>query len=211
VLTLAERTPGLILPVIVAELLSPGANATWYAIWMMAWVVYIVPIQVGMTIFAEISHDPEAVRESVRRGILCSLGVGAAGALVLGLGAHRILTVLGHHYAHGGTGPLRVLLLAFVPLTFVQAYFSSCRARRRLREAIVVGWVSAVASVGLAAAAGVTHGLMGMAVAWVAVQFVTGALSLWRLRALAARTAESAEARRRRSMQAGPGLESVRL
>ena len=211
VLTLAERTPGLILPVIVAELLSPGANATWYAIWMMAWVIYIVPVQVGMTIFAEISHDPSAVRESVRRGILCSLGVGAAGALVLGLGAHRILTVLGHHYAQGGAGPLRVLLLAFLPLTFMQAYFSSCRARRRLGEAIVTGWASAVASVGLAAAAGVTHGLIGMAVAWVAVQFVTGAWSLWRLRAVVAVGPEPAETPRRRSVQAGPGLESARL
>lgn len=208
VLTLAERTPGLILPVIVAEVLSPSANATWYAIWMMAWVIYIVPIQVGMTIFAEVSHDPGAVRESVRRGILCSLGVGAAGAVVLGLGAHKILAVLGHHYAQGGAGPLRVLLLAFVPLTFVQAYFSSCRARRRLGEAIRVGWANAVASVALAAAAGVTRGLMGMAVAWVAVQFVTGAWSLWRLRVITALPGEGK--RRRRSVQADPGFGSAR-
>jgi len=210
VLTLAERTPGLILPVIVAELLSPAANATWYAVWMIAWVVCIVPIQVGMTIFAEVSHDPGAVRESVRRGILCSLGVGAAGALVLGLGAHKILAILGHHYSHGGAGPLRVLLVAFVPLTFVQAYFSSCRARRRLGEAIGTGWVSAIASVGLAAAAGVSHGLMGMAVAWVSVQFVTGAWSLWRLRAVTAPAGEPAAPRGRTSMRAGPGLESAR-
>ena len=25
---------------------------------MMAWVVYIVPVQVGLTVFSEISHDP---------------------------------------------------------------------------------------------------------------------------------------------------------
>ena len=61
-LTLAERAPGLVLPVLVAELLSPAANATWYAVWMMAWVVYIVPIQVGMTIFAEVAHDPTSLR-----------------------------------------------------------------------------------------------------------------------------------------------------
>jgi O-antigen/teichoic acid export membrane protein len=182
VLTLAERLPGLILPVIVAELLSPAANATWYAAWMMAWVVYIVPIQVGMTIFAEVAHDPVACRRAVRRGVLCSLSVGTFGAIVLGGGAPLALSILGSDYAREGVEPLRILLLGVLPLTFVQAYFSSCRARRDLGEAIVTGWLNAVVSVVLAAVAGVTHGLVGMAIAWVAVQYVTGLWSLWRLR-----------------------------
>jgi O-antigen/teichoic acid export membrane protein len=182
VLTLAERAPGLILPVIVAELLSPDANAAWYAAWMMAWVVYIVPIQVGMTIFAEVAHDPLSFQRSVRRGVACSLAIATAGAVVLGLGAHLALSILGPQYAHAGVAPLRILLLAVLPLTFVQAYFSSCRARQDLGEAIVTGWVNAIASVGAAAVAGVTHGLVGMAIAWAAVQYATGFWALWRLR-----------------------------
>jgi O-antigen/teichoic acid export membrane protein len=189
VLTLAERTPGLILPVLVAELLSPAANATWYAVWMMAWVVYIVPIQVGMTIFAEVAHDPRSFDVSVRRGVLCSLAIGTAGALVLGAGAHVALSILGPSYAAGGAGPLRVLLLAVLPLTFVQAYFSSCRARRALGDAIATGWVSAVASVAAATAFGLASGLMGMAIAWVVVQYATGAWSLYRLRIVSRGTA----------------------
>jgi O-antigen/teichoic acid export membrane protein len=170
--------------VLVAELLSPAANATWYAVWMMAWVVYIVPIQVGMTIFAEVAHDPSSFRESVRRGVVCALAVGTLGALVLGAGASLALSILGPHYAAAGAGPLRILLLALIPLSFTQAYFSSCRARRALGEAIATGWLNALASVALAAAAGVGHGLTGMAIAWVAVQCATGLWSLWRLRRL---------------------------
>jgi O-antigen/teichoic acid export membrane protein len=187
-LTLSERAPGLLLPVLVAELLSPSANATWYAVWMMAWVVYIVPIQVGMTIFAEVSHEPSSFRVSVRRGVLCSLAIGVAGALVLGAGGHLALSILGGPYASNGTGPLRVLLLAVLPLTFVQAHFSSCRARRRLGEAIATGWTSAIASVAAATAFGLASGLMGMAIAWVVVQYATGAWCLFRLR-LAGRVA----------------------
>jgi O-antigen/teichoic acid export membrane protein len=182
VLTLAERTPGLILPVLVAELLSPDANATWYAAWMMAWVVYIVPIQVGMTIFAEVAHDPVSFRRAVRHGVLCSLAVGTCGALVLGGAAQFALSLLGPHYARDGVEPLRILLLGVLPLTFVQAHFSACRARRDLGEAIVTGWLNAVSSVVAAAVAGVAYGLVGMAIAWVAVQSVTGLWSLWRLR-----------------------------
>jgi O-antigen/teichoic acid export membrane protein len=186
-LTLSERAPGLVLPVLVAELLTPAANATWYAVWMMAWVVYIVPIQVGMTIFAEVAHDPGELRAAVRRGVVSSLALGTAGALVLGAGAELALSILGPHYASEGAAPLRVLLLALPPLTFAQAYFSSCRARRVLGEAIVVGWVTALASVAAAAAAGVSHGLMGMAIAWVVVQYASGLWSLWRLVAIGRR------------------------
>jgi O-antigen/teichoic acid export membrane protein len=200
-LTLAERTPGLALPVLVAELLSPAANATWYVVWMMAWVVYIVPIQVGMTIFAEVAHEPGSFRASVRRGVLCSLAIGTAGALVLGVGAQLALSILGGPYAAAGTGPLRVLLLAVLPLTFIQAHFSSCRAQRRLGEAIATGWACAVASVAAAVALGTTSGLMGMAIAWVAVQYVTGAWSLYRLRVGA-----GAVAAERRLVHHEPGL-----
>src|SRR5439155_870270 len=33
VLTLAERTPGLLLPILITELVSPSANAAWYVAW----------------------------------------------------------------------------------------------------------------------------------------------------------------------------------
>jgi O-antigen/teichoic acid export membrane protein len=198
VLTLAERAPGLILPVLVAELLSPATNATWYAVWMMAWVVYIGPIQVGMTIFAEIAHEPESFERSVRRGVRASLGIGTLGALALALGAQLALAILGRGYEQHGVAPLRILLLALPALTFVQAYFSACRARRALGEAIATGWLSGLGAVAAAGAAGVTHGLVGMAVAWVAVQSATGLWALWRLRILGRRPANDRDAARTR-------------
>ena len=210
VLTLAERSPGLVLPVIVAEVLSPGANATWYTIWMLAWVAYIVPIQVGMTIFSEVSHDRRVLRKAVRRGIACSLAVGAGAALVLTAAAPLILSALGSHYVDGGTGPLRVLLIAVVPMTFIQAYFSTCRARRRLGEAIAIGWVTAIASVAMATAAGIASGLMGMALAWLIVQSLAGVWSLVRLHAIQAETEIVSERRELAPFPPEPGLESAR-
>ena len=114
----------------------------------------------------EVAHDPLSFQRSVRRGVTCSLGIATAGAVVLGLAAHLAMSILGPRYANAGVEPLRILLLAVLPLTFIQAYFSSCRARQDLGEAIATGWVNALASVGAAAVAGVTHGLVGMAIAW---------------------------------------------
>jgi O-antigen/teichoic acid export membrane protein len=183
-LTLTERAPGLILPILVTELLSPTQNAFWYAVWMMAWVVYIIPISMGMALFAEASHRPESLARAVRSGVGSSLLFGVVSAAAIALLAGPLLGLLGSRYAAAGATPLRILLVAFVPLTLVQVYFASCRATGKLTEAIVTGTVSGVVAVAAAALAARSGGLAGMAWAWVATQYLTGLWALVRLRSL---------------------------
>lgn len=184
VLTLAERAPGFVLPIVVTEVLSPADNAAWYVAWMMAWVVFVVPIQVGMTSFAEIASAPGRAATIVRHGVVTSLAVGAAGAVLLAVFAEPILGLLGSHYVEAASLPLRILVLGFVPMTAIQAYFSVGRARRTLGEPIAVGTVSCVASIVVPAAAGLATGLAGMAIAWLAVQVATAIAAGWLLRRL---------------------------
>ncbi|HEY2741634.1 MAG TPA: hypothetical protein VGI69_05580 [Gaiellaceae bacterium] len=175
-LTLAERAPGLVLPIVVTQVLTPAANSTWYAVWMMAWVVYTLPISAGLTLFAEGSNRPAQLAEATRAAVRVALLVGIVASLLIGSLAHFVLSLLGSAYGATGASPLRILLLAFVPITFVQAYYAGSRARRRLGEAVAVSWVSAAVSVSAAAAGAVVGGLVGMAYAWLAVQTATG---LW--------------------------------
>lgn len=186
-LTLADRAPGLLLPVLVTELLSPTANAYWYAVWMMAWVVFSIPVQVGMTLFAEASHRPAAIDGLVRHAVRWSLGLGLAAAVALALAGGLVLTLLGARYAAAGTEPLRVLVWGIVPMTFVQAYYARCRAAMRLREAVATAVIGGTVTVAAAAVAGVASGLTAMAAAWVAVQALAGGWAALRLRVLAAR------------------------
>lgn len=183
-LTLAERAPGLVLPVVVIELLSPEANAAWYAAWMMAWVVFIVPIQVGMTLFAEISHERGSLASATRHAVRTALLVGLPVAGALALLAQPMLALLGEEYAAAGVSPLRILLIGLLPLIFVQVYYASCRGTGRLREAIGAAWLTGLAAVGAAALAGSQAGLEAMAVAWVIVQTLSAAFAVVRLRAV---------------------------
>src|SRR6266508_3258686 len=141
-LTLAERAPGLILPIVVTELLSPTANAYWYTAWMMAWGVYVIPTSVGMALFAEAAHRPSRLATDARRAIRSSLVIGLLAGGGLAVVANPLLSLLGRAYAAAGVAPLRILLLGVVPLTLVQAYFSVCRATGRLSEAVATGVVS---------------------------------------------------------------------
>jgi O-antigen/teichoic acid export membrane protein len=186
-LTLADRAPGLLLPVLVTELLSPAANAYWYAVWMMAWVVFVIPVQVGMTLFAEAAHEPGAIDALVRHALRWSLAIGLAAAAGLAVLGGVALSLLGARYAAAGTAPLRVLVWGIVPMAFVQAYYARCRASGRLREAVAAAVVGGTATVAAATAAGVASGLTAMALGWVGVQAVAGCWSAWRLRALSRR------------------------
>jgi O-antigen/teichoic acid export membrane protein len=183
-LTLAERAPGPVLPIVVTELLSPAANAHWYAVWMVAWVVFIVPIQVGLSVFAEASHHPESLARIVRHGMQSSLAIGMTGAIGVTLCADVVLQLLGHGYAAAGATPLRILVWAVVPATVIQAYFSTCRAIQRLREAIATAIASSVVGVTAAAIGGLLAGLPGMAIAWLISQGLTAVWALLRLRVL---------------------------
>lgn len=187
-LTLTERAPGFVLPVVVTELLSPADNAHWYAAWMMAWVVFVIPIQVGMTSFAEIAREPERAGRIIRHGIRTSLAVGVAGGLFVMVFAGPLLGLLGSGYSGAGALPLRILVIGIIPLTFIQAYFSYCRARRRLGEAFALGIVNCIASIVAPAAAGVAGGLVAMGTAWLAVQAVSAIVAGARLRQLARST-----------------------
>jgi O-antigen/teichoic acid export membrane protein len=196
-LTLAERAPGLILPIVVTELLSPSANAYWYTTWMMAWGVYVIPTSTGIGLLAEAAHHPSSLRHQVHRAVRLSLGIGIAVGVVVAALADPVLSLLGKAYADAGVAPLRVLVLGVVPLSFIQAYFSVCRATNRLREAIATGVATGVAGVGATAVAGVLHGLIGMAVCWVLVLAAGSLWSIWRLRCLLRDPDEDAPPRRR--------------
>jgi O-antigen/teichoic acid export membrane protein len=188
-LTLAERAPGPVLPIVVTEVLSPAANAHWYIVWMLAWVVFIVPIQVGLSAFAEASHRPEALELIVRRAVRTSLAIGTAGAVATTLLADVVLRVLGGAYAAEGAVPLRILVWTVVPMSFVQAYFSVCRATRRLREATLASTAGTGIGILAGAAGAAAGGLPLMAATWLVSQSLLASWSIVRLRRLVRRPA----------------------
>jgi O-antigen/teichoic acid export membrane protein len=183
-LTMTERGPALLLPVLVTEMISPATNAFWYAAWMMAWVVMIIPISVGQTLFAEASREPERTAAATRHGLATSMALGSAAALGMMLLARVALGLLGSAYADAGEWALRVLVVSVIPFSLTQAYYALCRARGMLGEAIAAGGVFGLGAVVASIAAGVAGGLTLMAVGWLAVQGIAGLWALLRLRSL---------------------------
>jgi O-antigen/teichoic acid export membrane protein len=192
-LSVADNAPPLLLPIIAAEALSPRFAAYWYSLWMMAFVAYTVAGSFGLHLFAEISDDPfelaQHSRHQLRSGIAVA-AVATAGLVALG---PFVLAILGPAYASHGSGPLRLVALAAVPMVVWKSYLYTCRAMGRTREGTLAAGIIGVSAVGLAVAAAGPSGLLGMAGAWLTVQVLAALAAAIRLRTLHARAPRPAE------------------
>lgn len=180
-LSLTESFPAYAIPVLVALVASPKATGYWYPAWMMVSVSFLIVAQVG---WVQLSHgvlDPLRMRHAVRRGLVWSVGLGGAAALVIAAAASPLLGLVGPAYAEASTDVLRTLCLGAVPLAVLFTYNARARATGRFTEAITVGVLRSVAIVGAVLVAG-SGGTQDVAVAWLVVTALAGlwaGLRLW--------------------------------
>jgi Na+-driven multidrug efflux pump len=179
-LTMTERLPALLVPVLVAHLVSPEATAYWYPAWMLAWVAYTVPIQVGLVQFSEGVRRPSELRRTLRSGFVSALVLGGSAAAVLVVFAHPLLSLIGAEYADASTNALRVLTVGLVPFAVWQCYNARCRAAGLVREGIVAG-LALAGAICLASVWAAPRGSTALAVAWVTVSCLGAVWAAWRL------------------------------
>ncbi|NND02057.1 MAG: hypothetical protein HKN91_04660 [Acidimicrobiia bacterium] len=180
VLTLTERIPVFVTPLIITEVLSPTANAHWYVVWMAAWVTLVAARSLASALLAEASNNPDQLSSHTWRALRGMLVIGALGATATVLLAPHVLAILGNSYSAEGTAPLRLLVLSFAPYSVLMAYFGVCRVSRRLQEANILGVFMACALIGATATAA-SRGLIWVAGSWVAVTAFFGLIAGARL------------------------------
>jgi O-antigen/teichoic acid export membrane protein len=182
VLNLSIAAPGYILPILVTEVLSPTANGYWYIVWMFGGLVFAVPKAASGALFAESSHAPGKSNQHARQSIRLCFVLGVPMAVGMAVFARWGLHLMGGGYANAGVTPLRILVIGVIPSTIIAAFISRERAANRTGESTVLSVVNGILSVIGAAIGGIYAGLVGVAVAWTLVQYVTALWAGWRLR-----------------------------
>ncbi|HVX29375.1 MAG TPA: hypothetical protein VHA53_02760 [Nitrolancea sp.] len=182
ILNLSIAAPGYILPILVTEVLSPTANGYWYIVWMFGGLVFAVPKAASGALFAESSHAPGKSNQHARQSIRLCFVLGVPMAIGMAVFARWGLGLMGSGYADAGATPLRILVIGVIPSTIIAAFISRERAANRTGESTVLSVVNGVLSVIGAAIGGIYAGLVGVALAWTLVQYVTALWPAWRLR-----------------------------
>jgi len=164
-----------LLPVIVLAVAGAATTAYFSLAWAVAFPLYAVGHNIGMSLVLHGSSDRPALPLLVRKAAL------QGGALLLGLtvllvaAAPYALSLFGGDYADGGTTLLRLLALAALPNLVLSLAVSIARVERRLRMAMIALGAQALLSLGSAAALVEAIGVSGAGVAWLGSQCVVAA------------------------------------
>ena len=164
--------PLLLLPCFVTVRTSAADNAYFYSAWRVAGSLFMLAPAVGMSLFAEGSHDSSEVRAKARSALVVIGAVVVPVSAIAVIGANPILSLFGASYAHHGAGLLRVLTLAGPSDALNNIYVNLLRGpapapirgraeHRRGALALVLAWILLP-----------PLGIMGAGVAWVAAQLV---------------------------------------
>lgn len=173
-LNLAITVPQTLIPVLVTIVVSPSANAAFYAAWTLSGFLKIVPTHLSTVLFAVAAADPQVIARKLRFTLRLSLLIGLPGMAVLGLGAHWALSMFGPGYAREATLPLELLVIGYLPGIPKVHYMAVCRATGRIPRAAAVLTTAAVIEVTAAAVGGATDGLKGLSFALLAVFIMEG-------------------------------------
>jgi O-antigen/teichoic acid export membrane protein len=173
-LNLAITVPRSLMPVLVTVIVSPSANAAFYAAWTLSGFLYLVPTHLATVLFAVASADPQKIARKLRFSLRLSVVIGVLGMAALGLGAHLALSMFGASYERAATVPLLLLLIGYLPSIPKVHYIAVCRATGRIKTAAAVLTVAATLEVAAAAAGGASGGMKGLILAFLFVLVLEG-------------------------------------
>jgi O-antigen/teichoic acid export membrane protein len=190
---------GNLIPVAVALLVAPGANAYFYIAWTVGGTVDLLAVNMATSLTVEGAFNSTTVavncRAALRRTTLVLLPIVACVAL----SAPWALGLFGPGYAAHGTPVLELLVVATLPKTVTELYLGALRAQSRTSLVAFVQITRAVLMLGLALALTSAMGTVGAAVAVLASQSVIAIAVLPGLRRiLVAGRPQPAAARARR-------------
>lgn len=162
----AQMMPRLGLPLLAALVLAEAEYAAFFAAWMIASFLYMVPTHFSTAMFAIAVGDRSALADRLRAGSVVLLGPGVVGALVIGVFASTWMGIFGPDYRIAASG-LAILAAGYLPCVLKELYIAVERVEGRLRSAGIVLLGTAVIELAGGSVGGVIAGVQGAAIGYV--------------------------------------------
>jgi O-antigen/teichoic acid export membrane protein len=174
ILNLSLQTVQFSMPVIVAVMLSPEVNASFYVAWLIASSLFIVPTAMTQALYAVSAADVAILAQKIRFTLRMSfLGVILLGAFGI-VAAEFILAFFNPTYALTATDSMRILLVAALPITVRAHYVAIYQVRRQVQKAAYIFVGAAILELSLAIAGAWLGGLTGLSIGWVVALYLQG-------------------------------------
>lgn len=161
-LNISISAPAFVLPILVATLVSPEANASFTAAMLVISFVNVISIHLATVLFALRPGDESALRREVKKTMRICLVLAMVSAPFFIVFSHLILSIYGRSYTSASTA-LAILGFTTYPIAVKAHFVSISRVRGQMARAGVTTLIGACFEVGLAAVGAVEYGLTGVA------------------------------------------------
>jgi O-antigen/teichoic acid export membrane protein len=196
-LNLSLQAVQFTMPVIVAIMLSPEVNASFYVAWLIASSLFIVPTALTQALYAVSAADVAILAQKIRFTLRTSLLGVVAAAVVILVFAEFVLNFFDPSYGATATTSLRLLVVAAFPIIIRVHYVAICQIRRELTHAARLFLAAAVLELALAIVGAMLGGLNGLSVGWVVAVILEGVWMMPLVYRVAARATDVSVAIRR--------------
>lgn len=170
-----------LLPVLIVAVSDARNGAYFYIVWTIAASLNLLPINMCSSMTVEALHADADLSVEVRRTAVHMARLLVPLVVVLVLLADWAMRIFGSDYVAGGSNPLRILVIAVVPLAVNTLYMATLRIQARggdiLRAQAALTLITLAGSVVALPLAGIA----GVALAWLVAQSAVSVVATRRL------------------------------
>lgn len=175
-----------ILPIMVVNILGAEQNAYFYVAWMIASLLFAIPMAVSQSLFAEGSHFEAPLGLNVRRSYKFIFLLLIPAIILLLLLGKWLLLLFGVSYSANALGLLSILGISSLFVGVNSVYYSIMRVRHRIRELVAIcGFITLAVLLGSYFITPTT-GIIGVGYIWLGAQ---GVVSIYVISAMRRRIA----------------------
>ena len=164
--------PAFILPLMVVNILSAEQNAYFYIGWMIATLLFSIPLAVSQSLFAEGSHFEDKLRKNVTESLKFTYLLLVPAVIVLILGGKWVLLAFGQSYSLNALHLVWVLSLSSLPLALTHIYTGILRVTGRIKELMAIWGFAVLAVLLISYLIMPVTGIIGIGYAWLGTQAV---------------------------------------
>jgi O-antigen/teichoic acid export membrane protein len=154
---------------LITNILGPQHAATFYVSVMLAQILYIMPMTMTQSLFAEASHHNDTLIPRLYQAGKFTALIMTPAIIILALFGRYVLLIFGSDYAENGTHLLQLLALSGYFFAFNSLITTVLYVRRRIPLLSAINLTYALCALFLSYA--FAHaGLLGIGIAWLVSQ-----------------------------------------
>lgn len=159
-----------LLPIIIVIQVGASANAYFYLSWTIAYTLYLVSRNMGMSLITEAAGEQRKLNLYSYRTFIQTARLLVPLVSIIVITAPNILRLFGKNYSIEGATLLRLLCLSALPNMVTSIYTSVVRVQRRMKPLVLVLTVPYILVIALSYLLMDTYGVVGVGIAWLASQ-----------------------------------------